>query len=52
METVNLLLTAEEAGVLRGILLDFAETFEDVDAEADRVARAARLAEALEQAGA
>jgi hypothetical protein len=49
---LTLTLTDSEARLLRTVLVDFAETFADEDAEADRVALANRLAEALEQAGA
>ena len=35
---------------LKGILLDFAETFEDMDEQADRVAVARRVVEILDEA--
>jgi len=40
-------LSIDEARVLRGILLDFCDVMEDEPTEADRVALARRLAEAL-----
>lgn len=40
-------LSADERAVLRGLLLDTAEVLEDMDEEADRVALARRVAEAL-----
>jgi hypothetical protein len=41
---MTLHLSTEDARLLRGILLDFAEAFEDMDEEADRVAVTTRLA--------
>jgi hypothetical protein len=42
---MTLHLTTGDARLLRGILLDFAETFEDCEEEADRVAVATHSAE-------
>jgi hypothetical protein len=47
---VSLYLEPEEARLLRTILTDFAETFEDCEEEADRVAVAAKIAEAIGEA--
>ena len=47
---MTLHLTIEDARLLRGILLDFAETFDDCEEEADRVAVALKIAEAIGEA--
>jgi hypothetical protein len=47
---MTLHLSAEDARLLRGILLDFAETFDDCEEEADRVAVATRVADAIGEA--
>lgn len=49
-QAVDLDLSLDNAWLLRGILLDFAETFSDEPAEADRAALAARVAAAIEEA--
>jgi hypothetical protein len=47
---MTLHLSIEDARLLRGILLDFAETFEEMDGETDRVAVATRVADAIGEA--
>jgi len=50
VEPVAVLLPRDEAQLLRGILADYAELFEDCDEEAERVALARRVAAVIEEA--
>ena len=47
---MTLHLSTDDAQLLRDILLDFAETFEDMDEETDRVAVATKIAQAIGEA--